>query len=90
MTDTTDNNDLPELQRRIMEALPEYTQDHFAYHATDLYVIWSAALSRWLKKNYEFYELAKGFTSPKDSDWLGAGYWCIDIPFAGRWKNPDA
>lgn len=30
---------LPELQQRLMAAFPELTTDHFAYHATDLYVV---------------------------------------------------
>ncbi len=29
----------PELQQRLQAAFPALTDDHFAYHATDLYIV---------------------------------------------------
>ena len=83
--------DKPELQVRLQEALGLDDAD-FAYHATDLYVIAHPVVVKWLKAHYEHFGNITGFSSPADSGWNGAGHYCLDIPFAGRWdrERPQA
>jgi hypothetical protein len=76
----------PELQTRMQEALALEDAD-FAYHATDLYVVHKPLVVQWLKDNYEHFRNACFFVSQKGSNWNGAGKVCLDIPFAGNWKD---
>ncbi len=80
---TTTETEKPELERQLREAFPDLTDDDFGYHATDLYVRWSAPVREWLRKNYRWNSNITGFTSQLDGKpWL-------DIPFAGYWpKHP--
>lgn len=77
----------PELQQRLQEAFPALTDDHFAYHATDLYVVALPGVHDWLRANYEYWRNAEFFRSQPGSGWAGAGQRCIDIPFAGVWPK---
>lgn len=54
----------------------------FAYHESDLYVVWSQKASDWLRKNYKYYSNIQFFHSQEGSNWNGAGRRCMDIPFA--------
>jgi len=76
----------PDLQQRLQAAFPALTDDHFAYHATDLYVVALPGVREWLKENYRFYSNIEAFTSQPGSNWAGAGKRCFDVPFAGVWK----
>lgn len=76
----------PELQIRLQKALGLSEAD-FAYHATDLYVVKKPLVMEWLKDNYEFFCNVKPFVSQKGSNWNGAGKICLDIPFAGNWRE---
>lgn len=78
---------LPELQQRLMAAFPELTTDHFAYHATDLYVVALPGVRQWLNQYYEYAKNVQGFVSQSGSNWAGAGKPCLDIPFAGNWPE---
>jgi hypothetical protein len=59
----------------------------FAYHATDLYVVAKPGVLEWLEANHSYPENISGFRSQEDSNWNGAGKWCLDIPFAGNWPE---
>lgn len=74
----------PELQQRLQEALGLEDGD-FAYHATDLYVVAKAGVYEWLKAHYPHWKNIKQFVSQHGSNWNGAGKFCLDIPFAGKW-----
>jgi len=74
----------PELQTRMQAELP-LTDSDFAYHATDLYVVYSPLTMAWLRDNYTFFKNILPFVSQKGSNWNGAGKVCLDIPFAGNW-----
>ena len=76
----------PELQQRMQDALGLEDAD-FAYHATDLYVVASPEVRRWLHQNYEHYGNVVSFVSQEGSGWNGAGKQCFDIPFAGIWHS---
>lgn len=75
------------LQARLMAAFPDLTEDDFAHHATDLYVVASPKVCNWLRMNYEFNSSIQFFTSQTGSNWNGAGKRCLDIPFAGNWPK---
>lgn len=77
----------PDLQQRLQTAFPALTDDHFAYHATDLYVVEIAGVREWLKANYQHFANVQTFKSQEGSNWAGAGKSCLDIPFAGKWGN---
>lgn len=77
----------PKLQEQLQAAFPALTDDHFAYHATDLYVVLVPGVREWLTANYEFSENIRTFQSAGNSEWAGAGKICLDIPFAGKWKE---
>lgn len=76
-----------ELKKELMKSLPELTEDDFAYHATDLYVVGYMNVVNWLKKNYRHYDNITTFVGQEDSGWNGAGQTCLDIPFAGNWNG---
>lgn len=76
----------PELQQRLQDAFPELTDDHFAYHETDLYVVALPGVRKWLRENYLHYANVTLFMSQPGSRWDGAGRMCFDIPFAGKWE----
>lgn len=76
---------IPNLQTRLMDAIPELTGGDFSYHATDLYLVWSQEVQDWLKANYEFCSSIRSFVSQRGSLWNGQGRRCLDIPFAGYW-----
>lgn len=77
----------PDLQLRLQSAFPALTDDHFAYHATDLYVRPIEGAREWLKANYKFYSNIESFISQPGSGWAGEGKRCLDIPFAGVWND---
>lgn len=72
----------PKLQRRLQDALG-LRDDDFAYHATDLYVVWSPEVWDWLRENYEYFANVDKFQGQHGAKWNGAGRTCIDVPFAG-------
>lgn len=76
---------IPELQKRLMAALPELTMEDFDYHETDLYVLAKPGVYEWLKANYEHMRNVRGFKSNPECSWKGA--FAYDIPFAGRWQR---
>lgn len=89
----TTTQEKPPLQVELQAAIPALTDDHFAYHATDLYVVALPGVREFLQ-NYKLkYGDGKqtvsfsGFTSQEGSLWAGAGKFCYDIPFMGRWKK---
>lgn len=67
---------------RLQEQFPELTEDHFATHESDLYVVALPGVREWLQANYEWACNMKGFMSQKGSNWAGEGKYCLDIPFA--------
>jgi hypothetical protein len=75
----------PKLQQDLQAAIPALTDNDFACHATDLYVVAHPGVREWLKANYKFYANIASFTSQAGSNWNGAGKQCLDIPFAGNW-----
>lgn len=77
----------PSLQLQLQTAFPDLTDDHFAYHATDLYVCPVEGVQEWLKANYRFYRSIQTFVSQPESGWAGEGKRCLDIPFAGVWPS---
>lgn len=77
----------PDLQQRLQDAFPALTDGHFAYHATDLYVVAVPGVRDWLKDNYQYFANVETFRSQEGSDWAGAGKTCYDIPFAGKWTR---
>ena len=76
---------LPELQQQLLDAGLGLVLDDFHYYATDLYVLAKPGVREWLKVNYQFYDNIISFLGQKDSVW--AGEFCLDIPFAGKWRN---
>lgn len=78
---------LPKLQAELMAAIPTLTLDDFAYHATDLYVVYTPEVWAWLQANHPIPANIRGFTSQAGSNWNGAGKRCLDIPFAGYWPS---
>lgn len=76
----------PELQQKMQDELGLEDND-FAYHATDLYVIYTPEIRKWLKKNYKFHRNVKFFISQENSGWNGSGLAALDIPFAGNWNE---
>ncbi len=77
----------PELMQRLLAADLDLTEGDFAYHESDLYVIAKPGVMGWLKANHKFYTNVTGFMSPADSEWNGAGKYCLEIPFAGNWPE---
>lgn len=80
----TETKTKPELQQQLQDALG-LTDDDFAYHATDLYVLDKPGVRAWLKANYRWYSNITSFVGAKGSSWEGKP--CLDIPFAGHWPN---
>ncbi len=80
-------SDLPELQVKLMRAIPQLTEQDFAYYATDLYVVVYPEVTKWLKENFPFFKNAQAFIG-EGANWNGVGKLCYDIPFAGYWKKP--
>lgn len=70
------------LKQRMLEANLGLTEGDFANHSSDLYVVHKPAVVAWLRQNYKHHRNITCFTSPKDSNWNGAGKACLDIPFA--------
>lgn len=78
----------PELMQRLLAADLDLTEGDFANHETDLYVLAKPGVHEWLKKNYKYYfSNVIGFTSPADSEWNGAGKYCLEIPFNANWPT---
>jgi len=77
----------PKLQIELQTAFPALTDDHFSYHATDLYVVSLVGVWEWLLSNYAYPSNMELFISQSGSNWAGAGKTCIDIPFAGNWPK---
>ena len=80
----------PSLQIALQNAIPELTNDHFAYHATDLYVVALTGVHEFLlnyrldgKQRLNF----KSFYSQPGSNWAGAGKLCYDVSFMGKWTE---
>lgn len=71
------------LARRIREAFPELTPEHFARHETDLYVADEPhlAIGHWLQENLEFPKNVRTFVSQEGSGKFG-GKLHFEIPFA--------
>lgn len=69
------------LKGRILEAFPELTEEHFSSWASDLYVLYSPELEKWLKENYEYYvNVELSYSNVKGNPWYGKRF--FDIPFA--------
>jgi hypothetical protein len=82
-----ENSSRPPLEQQLRDAFPELTDRDFGYQATDLYVVWTPEIQKWLQDNYQFYKSCRLFTGAKNSNWNGAGKSCIDIPFQGYWNK---
>lgn len=70
------------LKDQLKQAIPTLTDNDFAGHATDLYVVAYPEVTQWLKTNYQFWNNVTTFYSQKNSNWNGQGKLCYDIPFA--------
>lgn len=77
----------PDLMKRLIAADLDLTADDFGNHATDLYVVCKPGVREWLKENHKYYCNVTGFMSPADSEWNGAGKYCLEIPFAANWPT---
>jgi len=77
-----ETNETGFLKDRLKQAIPTLTDDDFAVHATDLYVVAYPEVRAWLKANYRFWTNVTTFVSQVGSNWNGAGRVCFDIPFA--------
>jgi hypothetical protein len=75
------------MMQQLLAADLGLTPEHFGSHATDLYVVALPGVREWLKENHKFFSNVTMFQSPADSQWLGAGKMCFDIPFAGNWPT---
>lgn len=70
------------LKTRLLNAGLGLVEDDFATHYSDLYVVYTPQVRKWLKLNYEWFNNITYFNSQVGSNWNGAGKRCIDIPFA--------
>lgn len=74
----------PELQTKLMAAIPALTDADFDYHASDLYVVAKPGVREWLQANNQSSTV---FTAKAGHDW--AGKHCFDIPFGGYWPDRE-
>ena len=79
----------PPLMIQMIRANLKLKIDDFAFHASDLYVVNTPGVKKWLDENLEYPQNVTSFISPADSEWAGAGRLCWDIPFMGNWPGKE-
>lgn len=72
------------LKDRLLNANLNLTEEDFATHYSDLYVVNKPMVYEWLRMNYQFFKNIEYFISQVGSNWNGAGKQCLDIPFANE------
>lgn len=77
----------PSLRNQIKEAFPEMTDSDFHRYCSDLYVLYTPELDKWLKKHYSHYSnVIISVGNVEGGDWYGKRF--FDIPFAAMCEDP--